>query len=209
MYVSPDLKSRRIGAARPGIGKRREPPAKHRVKETTMKNWVIQIILLLAVSTLAAVAVNGVRTDGISLIGNWPSRTSGDSLPLVPPSAAEGDPPFITLDDAVAKYQNPDIIFIDARSPEDFAAGRIVRAVNIPYDYLDDQWMQVIDALDPAKEYVAYCSGGECESSLFLARILKDKGFQRLAVFYGGWQEWVDNRLPVTGPEADRDEERP
>ncbi|MDD4051920.1 MAG: rhodanese-like domain-containing protein [candidate division Zixibacteria bacterium] len=167
-----------------------------------MKNWMVQIIVLLAVSTFAGVVLNAVRPDGISVVGNWPSRTSGDTAAIVPPSAIEGDPPFITLDDAVAKYQTPEVIFVDARSPEDFAYGHIVRAVNIPYDYLDDNWMGVIDSLDLQKEYVIYCSGGECEASLFLGRLLKDKGFGRLWVFYGGWQEWLDNRLPVTTPET-------
>lgn len=167
-----------------------------------MKHWLIQIVLLLAVSVLAGVVINAVRPDGISLIGNWPSHTSGGSGPVIPPSAVEGDPPFVTLDDAVAKYQTPEVVFIDARSPEDFAAGHIVRSMNIPYDYLDDHWMQVIDSLDATREYVTYCSGEECEASLFLGRILKDKGFERLSIFYGGWQEWVDNRLPVTAPEG-------
>jgi rhodanese-related sulfurtransferase len=167
-----------------------------------MKNWMVQIIVLLAVSTVAGVVGNAVRSDGISVVGNWPTRTSGDSAAIVPPSAVEGDPPFITLDDAVAKYQTPGVIFIDARSPEDFAYGHIVRAVNIPYDYLDDNWLRVIDSLDLQKEYVIYCSGGECEASLFLGRLLRDKGFGRLAVFYGGWQEWLDNHLPVTRAET-------
>jgi rhodanese-related sulfurtransferase len=167
-----------------------------------MKNWLMQIVVLLAVSLMAAVVINGVRGDGISVVGNWPSRTAGDSLPITPPSAIEGDPPFATLDDAVAKYQTPGVIFIDARSPEDFAAGHVVRSINIPYDYLDDNWMRMIDSLNVTKEYVIYCSGGECEASLFLGRILKDKGFKELAVFYGGWQEWLDNHLPVTEPET-------
>lgn len=166
-----------------------------------MKNWVVQIIVLLAVSTVAGVVGNSVRSGGISLVGNWPTRTSGDSAAIVPPSAIEGDPPFITLDDAVAKYQTPGIVIIDARSPEDFAVGHVVRSINIPYDYLDDNWLRVIDSLDHQKEYVIYCSGGECEASLFLGRLMRDKGFERLWVFYGGWQEWLDNHLPVTAPE--------
>jgi rhodanese-related sulfurtransferase len=167
-----------------------------------MKNWIVQIIVLLAVATVAGVVANGVRSNGISTVGKWPSRTSGDSAAIVPPSAIEGDPPFITLDDAAAKYQNPDIVIIDARSPEDFAYGHIVRSINIPYDDLNDDWLRVIDSLNRHKEYIIYCSGGECESSLFLGRLMRDKGFGRLWIFYGGWQEWSDNHLPVTAPDT-------
>jgi rhodanese-related sulfurtransferase len=82
--------------------------------------------------------------------------------------------------------------------PEDFDAGHIHRAINIPYDNLDDHWNAFIDSLDKNREYVIYCSGGECEASLSLARIMKKRGYQKLSVFFGGWQEWLDNKLPVT-----------
>ncbi len=167
-----------------------------------MRHWITQIIVLLILSTMAGVAVNALRPDGISFIGRWPSRTGDGSGPVVPPSAQPGDAPFVTLNEAVVKYQSPGIIFIDARSPEDFAAGHIVRSINIPYDFLDDSWEQVINGLDRAAEYVIYCSGGECESSLLLSRHLSGRGFNRLSVFFGGWQEWIDNRLPVTTPEG-------
>ncbi|MCP4567656.1 MAG: rhodanese-like domain-containing protein [FCB group bacterium] len=169
-----------------------------------LKNWIVQLVIILMVSTLIALAVNAGRDQGIALIGNWPSRTATGEGPITPPSAEEGDPPFITLDDAVAKFQSPDIIFIDARDPEDYQYGRIQRAINIPFDYLDDYWEEVLDSLDRGKTYVIYCSGTECESSLYLGRYMaEDLGFTDLLVFFGGWQEWVDNDLPTVSDEEE------
>ncbi|MCK5126519.1 MAG: rhodanese-like domain-containing protein [candidate division Zixibacteria bacterium] len=166
-----------------------------------MKNWFIQLILILLLSTLAALAVNFGRDGGIALIGNWPSRTAAGEQAEIPPSAQEDDPHFITLDDAVAMYQLPSVIFIDARDPEDYAFGYIHRSINIPFDYLDESWEAIIEKLDKESEYVIYCSGTECESSLFLGRYLKELGFSHLYVFYGGWSEWQANNLPVTANE--------
>lgn len=154
---------------------------------------------MLALSAVIALTVNGVRDDGICLVGKWPSQTGSSSEAVIPPSAMPGDPPFITLIDAVARYQLPEITFIDSRSPEDFALKRIVRSINIPYEYLDSKGQKIVASLDQRREYVIYCDGGECESSLYLGRYLRGLGFRRISVFYGGWQEWTNNNLPVSG----------
>lgn len=167
-----------------------------------MKNWLVQVIVLLVLSTVAALVVNATRASGIALIGNWPSRVAAGGEPIVPPSAEDGDPPFITLDDAVAKYQSADVVFIDARDPEDYAYGHIRRAINIPFDYLDDYWEGVIASLERTGDYVVYCSGSECETSLHLGRFLCDLEFENVTVFYGGWHEWQNNGLPTAVGEA-------
>ena len=162
------------------------------------KNWVVQAVIIIVLSAFVALGFNAVRGDSIALVGNWPSKTSTGGAPITPPSAQPGDPPFIKLDDAAAKFQSPEIGFIDARLPDDYAAAHIVRAINIPFDNLDDSWNKVIDSLDHEREYVVYCSGEECESSLFLGRLMSQRGFKNLSIFFGGWSEWKDNSLPIT-----------
>jgi 3-mercaptopyruvate sulfurtransferase SseA len=68
---------------------------------------------------------------------------------------------------------------------------------------LDDRWDSVIDSLDRKKGYVIYCSGDECELSLFLGRYMNTLGFNNIFIFYGGWREWVENDLPVVGQTGD------
>jgi rhodanese-related sulfurtransferase len=166
------------------------------------RHWVVQAVIIIVFSAAVALGINAVRNDGIALLGNWPSRTSSGEGPVTPPSAQPGDLPFIKLDDAAAKFQSPEIGFIDARLPEDYADGHIVRAVNIPFDNLDDSWNKVIDSLDHNREYVVYCSGEECEASLFLGRLLSQRGFAHIAIFFGGWTEWQDNGLPISRGEG-------
>ncbi|MFH1701485.1 MAG: rhodanese-like domain-containing protein [Candidatus Zixiibacteriota bacterium] len=162
-----------------------------------MKNWVIQILFILLLSAVLAGAINSFRNDGISFIGNWPSRTAQAGEMIVPPSAAEGDPPYISLDEAVALYQMANNIFIDARDSEDFEFAHIRRAINIPFDYLDEHWEGVIAGMDKSAQYIIYCSGSECESSLFLGRYFRDEQFSHIRIFYGGWGEWEANDLPI------------
>ncbi|MCP4705453.1 MAG: hypothetical protein GY865_12690, partial [candidate division Zixibacteria bacterium] len=137
---------------------------------------------------------------GIPLVGNWP--TSGGSEAAVPPSAEEGDPPFISVDDAAALFQTPGVLFIDARDPEDFEINRVRGAINIPYDYLPDDdydgyFANLANEISHDTRVVVYCSGSECELSLYLGRDMVHYGYQDVKVFYGGWNDWVNAKLPM------------
>ena len=47
---------------------------------------------------------------------------------------------------------------------------------------------------------VAYCNGTECDASLMLARLLvKEHGYKNVEIFFGGWQCWDKQRLPIEG----------
>ena len=87
-------------------------------------------------------------------------------------------------------------IFIDARDPEEYIAGHIQNAINIPYDYYED-YEDIIDGLDDGGIYIIYCSGDECSLSIDLADYLyTDKLIDKLLIFEGGWPEWQDAGYP-------------
>lgn len=161
-----------------------------------MASRLRQSLLIIILSAALAVATNSFSPNRIPWVGSWPSISGSDSI-IVPPSYVEGDPPFISLDDAAAKYQSRGVVFIDARLPEDYAVGHIKGAVNLPFDYLDQYYDQVLSEYGPSDEFVIYCSGEECELSLHLGRYMMSKGFSKVFVFFGGWREWEKARLPV------------
>jgi len=164
-----------------------------------MNYGIKQAFLIIIIAAAIGLVVNTFSSNKIAYIGNWPSFTSTDSV-SIPPSADENDPPFISLDEAAAKYQIPGVVFIDSRDPEDFAVGRIKGAINIPYDYLDD-YRDKLEAIPKNKTVVVYCSGSECELSLFLGRDMKYDGYSRVFVFYGGWRDWEKANLPIESGE--------
>ncbi len=163
-----------------------------------MKLRLMPPLIIIVLSIIVALISNTVSDNRIPLIGSWPSISGSDSV-IIPPSAEEGDPPFISLDLAATKFQSKDILFIDAREPEDYEIGRIRGAINLPYDYMEDYWDEVLTDIAIDREIVVYCSGSECESSLFLARELVYKGYENIFIFYGGWREWERAKLPFGG----------
>jgi len=152
---------------------------------------------LLLAATVLGLASNSVNPRGVAVVGNYPRIEYGPDSAVVPPSAEPGDPPFITLKQAYGKYHDPGTIFLDTRDPDDYRAGHIKGAVNLPFDWFDDFWPDVEPLLDGDDEIVVYCSGAECETSLYEGRYLQELGYRRVFIFYGGLSDWVNRGFPA------------
>ncbi|MFQ6037635.1 MAG: rhodanese-like domain-containing protein [Candidatus Aminicenantales bacterium] len=105
---------------------------------------------------------------------------------------------FITLEEAEDLFATQQALFIDSRSEEKFRQEHIPGAVNIPYETEPAGDIPGVETLPLDRELVVYCDGSECESSTGLARLLAQKGYLGIRVFFGGWKEWVDRGLPVS-----------
>lgn len=93
---------------------------------------------------------------------------------------------------------------LDAREPDEYAAGHIPGALNVPYDTAGTDPAH-LQALDPGgRPIIIYCGGGTCEVSMSLAETLIYQFARRKVLVYtGGWPDWVAAGLPVAkGTEA-------
>lgn len=88
-------------------------------------------------------------------------------------------------------------VFIDARSRSDFDKGHVPGALNVPHAAASTDVPSEALVLPRSAVLVVYCEGGDCGSSLNLARILSEIGFGDIRVVTGGWTEWVKGGLPV------------
>ncbi len=113
--------------------------------------------------------------------------------------AAQGNippPSSINLREAKSLYESGDALFIDARHFFDFRRGHIKSATNLPLAEFENR-RQTLPSLPRNKTLIVYCDGAECNSSIELAAKLYESGFGGVRIFFGGWQEWTDNRLPT------------
>jgi 3-mercaptopyruvate sulfurtransferase SseA len=154
---------------------------------------VKQAIILIILAVLLGCGINLISPHKIAFIGDYRELSSGEG-PIVPPSAQLGDPPFIAIDVAQMEYTTNSAIFIDARSPEEFACGTIPGAINIPFEYLPADLEAYLDSvlagIPKDTGMVVFCSGEECDLSLHLARNLQDFGYSNVEIFFGGAREW-------------------
>lgn len=100
---------------------------------------------------------------------------------------------LITYKQVLKLLGRDDVIFIDARNPDNYFKAHIGKAINIfPYEE-GEAHIGKIAALDRDKTYVVYCDGGNCDLSHDIIKIMLSFGFQRVFLFPGGWEEWLKN----------------
>lgn len=84
------------------------------------------------------------------------------------------------------------IIVLDVRPPEEYAAGHVPGAINIPLSELE----QRLDELGHDQEIVAYCRGPHCVLAFDAVACLREKGLKARRL-EDGYPEWKTAGLPV------------
>ncbi len=80
---------------------------------------------------------------------------------------------------------------LDVRTPEKFAEGHILDAVNIPVGELENN----LHRLDKSKTIYVHCSGGY--SSMIASSVLQKKGFRLIKNIYGGIKKISETKVPI------------
>ncbi len=105
----------------------------------------------------------------------------------------------ISVEQLKEKYDNGDmILLLDVREPQEFNAGYIPGAVNIPRGVLEFKigneafWENAMLYMPlPDEEIIVYCKKGK--RSILAADILQKLGYTNVTYVDGGWKEWEMN----------------
>ena len=110
--------------------------------------------------------------------------------------AAEPAVSLVSQEALLARQQQGDsaLFVLDVRTPEEFAAGHIPGAVNIPHDQVAARLMDV----PKDKDVVIYCRSGR--RSAIAAEALAANGYTRLGHLEGDMQAWEAKGRPVERP---------
>jgi rhodanese-related sulfurtransferase len=103
---------------------------------------------------------------------------------------------MITLAEAEDLWRAEEAAFLDARTTDLYAQGHVPRALSAPAEEAEKSFPPFFERLPLEGTLVIYCEGGDCSSSLALAKLLHGRGFTDLRVFNGGWEEWERAGLP-------------
>jgi rhodanese-related sulfurtransferase/predicted transcriptional regulator len=91
----------------------------------------------------------------------------------------------IDRDELRARLARGDVVLVDVRPVEEFAAGHIEGATSIPLDELERR----IGELPEAREVIAYCRGPYCAYAHEAVRSLRASG-RAARRLEDGWPEW-------------------
>lgn len=103
---------------------------------------------------------------------------------------------LISLAEAEDLWAGGTAAVLDARAGGLFAQGHVPGAGNLPASASGFDVPAAILEAPKDRTFVVYCEGGDCQSSLALAKRLHEAGFRDVRVFTGGWAEWRAAGLP-------------
>jgi len=109
----------------------------------------------------------------------------------------DDQPQGVGREELLARAQAGEVVVLDVRPAEEYAAGHIPGALSIPVDQLADR----IAELPADTEVVAYCRGAYCVLAHDAVRLLNARG-RRAVRLSDGMLEWRLADLPVTTGEA-------
>jgi len=154
-----------------------------------------QVLWLILVSLVLAVAVNLLHPKRIPWVGDWANRVEAQAV-------AEGIP-LVQLSDMIGFWHDGSRVFVDARPAEEYLRAHLPGAISLPFQTLDAQSASAV--LASPGPLVIYCSGPECDDSLLLAMDLRKLGRTDLSVFIGGMELWQSELLRTEGEVSDEE----
>lgn len=98
----------------------------------------------------------------------------------------------VTRDELLARMDQGEAVVVDVRPPEEYRAGHIPGAINVPLGELRER----LGDLPREAEVVAYCRGPYCVLAPQALEILRENGF-RARRLEDGFPEWRLTGLPV------------
>jgi rhodanese-related sulfurtransferase/DNA-binding transcriptional ArsR family regulator len=106
--------------------------------------------------------------------------------------ASKDDLEPIPADELLKRMKQKRVTVIDVRPAEEYAAGHVAGALNIPVEELEKHWKE----LPASREIVAYCRGPYCLLAYEAVAKLRRKGLKARRM-EKGFPEWRQAGLPV------------
>ncbi len=127
-----------------------------------------------------------------------------DDIPIRPTNSDYENPSLITYIDELKNVSDPNVVIVDVRTPEQYAAGHIPGAINLDWANFRKEkgvFIGVENAtgilgehgINQENEIIVYCSsatGTHCPASYYVFWLLEYIGHEHVSVLDGGFNAW-------------------
>jgi phage shock protein E len=120
---------------------------------------------------------------------------AGASLAADPPAANAAAAPLISQSELLARLEKKDanLVVLDVRTAEEFAAGHVPGARNVSHELLSSKVTELGGLRD--KQVVLYCRSGR--RTLLAEETLRNAGFTKLLHLQGDFLAWEAEQRPI------------
>ena len=141
---------------------------------------------LLALAVVLGALAIGVRPNATRLpwVSDWSRH--------IETKAFKAGVPVLFLPGVRERVDAAEWLICDVRTPEQYAAGHIPGAWNLPREDVAARLGALAARLTLESDLLVYCGGADCDDALEQALQLRQLGFQRVTLYPGGYAEWVD-----------------
>jgi len=146
------------------------------------KNVIKPVILILMVSVASGFLFNLISNDRIPFIYRPIEIKAGMEL--------DHEQTYRLLREGRA-------LFIDTRYEKDFHPAHISGAVNIPGNLPRDELTTRLKQISKDTIILIYCSSSSCPSARRLAGFMTYLGYENVALYPAGFEEWLQFNYPV------------
>ncbi|MFQ5856001.1 MAG: rhodanese-like domain-containing protein [Anaerolineae bacterium] len=148
-----------------------------------MKRQQLMLISVLSFPILLLVAMIGCS-------GGQPAQ----SAKAGPEPNFSTDSPYVSINELKQEFdRGASMIILDARPKQDYELDHIAGAISMPFFEVEQRYKEL-----PRDTWiVTYCACPTAEAEE-AARILGEKGFKKVRVFYEGYFEWLAREYPIT-----------
>ncbi len=163
----------------------------HPPPEPWRRDWggmVIGALAIVFASAAFGLIANHLSPHGIPVV----QRVEAGRVPL-PPGMRE-----IGLEDTKAAVDGKSAVVIDARAPEEYAAGHLPGAFNVPPDQIGDALPRIEERVTKAPRVIIYCQTEDCGDAISVAEYVTQIAPDKVFIFVGGWRAWSAAGYPST-----------
>lgn len=109
----------------------------------------------------------------------------------------------ISAEDAEKRIADGAVV-LDVREPDEYQAGHLPDAINIPRGILEIK-VPEHPAIEGTDTPICVCCGSGGRAALSAAR-LQEMGYTKVTSIAGGFKGWCDSSRPIAAPSADEEE---
>ncbi len=161
-----------------------------------MQKTIKEICSILILATITAFAVNQFSPVGLPLMGQW---DESEGVVRADPKAAAAwiGREIEAVEVAKQYYDRGEVVFIDARSADDYSKGHVTGAISLPVGEFDEHINAFLDQYSPQQAMIIYCTGRSCQDSHHVAEMMMDFGYEKVSVMIDGFPGWEAKGYPV------------
>lgn len=171
--------------AKPGF---RYPDLRQKAHRPPLRAILSQCLLILLFAALAGLVFNLVAPQGIGWLPSEVSRPLWQSADLA----------------RARELHSSGALFVDARDPGDYRAGRVRGALSLPPEEFDRYYPMLKAQLKQAKSIVVYGRTFSRWPAAWVAQELAKRGHDQVLVMDAGPAQWRANGYPYKEPRRRR-----